>query len=249
MIYIRGDIHGETTFLWPDSVPCLKNLKTKEDYLLIAGDAGLVFAADKEGIKEEEKKLDELNEELSYTLLFIAGNHENYARLNHYPVQKWHGGNVHFIRPGIIHLMSGQVYTIDEKRIFTFGGGYSYDRAIRKGVNIDWWEEEIPSAKEYEEAAKNMAIEKEHGGVDVLVSHVPGARAQRVLMPNSTPYYKEAEMHSFIDYLCESLTPSRSYFGHLHIDNNRIPTCPNTIALCNDYYEIFSGECVSRTDY
>lgn len=61
--------------------------------------------------------------------LFIADK----ILLSHEPVYglswclKWHGGRVHKIRPSVIHLMRGQVFEIDGKRIFAFGGASSHD--------------------------------------------------------------------------------------------------------------------------
>ena len=63
----------------------------------------------------------------SFTTLFVDGNHENFDRLYEYPVEEWHGGKVHKIRPSVIHLMRGQIFEIEGKSIFTFGGASSHD--------------------------------------------------------------------------------------------------------------------------
>lgn len=60
-------------------------------------------------------------------LLFIDGNHENFERLYQYPIKEWHIGRAHEIRPHVLHLMRGQVFEIDGKKIFTFGGMSSHD--------------------------------------------------------------------------------------------------------------------------
>ena len=62
-----------------------------------------------------------------FTTLFVDGNHENFDRLYAYPVEEWHGGKVHKIRPSVIHMMRGQVFAIDGKSVFTFGGASSHD--------------------------------------------------------------------------------------------------------------------------
>ena len=51
--------------------------------------------------------------------------------LNSIPVEEWKDGKVQVIEPGIIHLMRGQVYKIDNNKFFTFGGGYLLDKANR----------------------------------------------------------------------------------------------------------------------
>lgn len=47
--------------------------------------------------------------------------------------------------------MRGQVYQIEGKRLFVFGGAYSIDRAYRD-LGFTWFKEELPLAEEYEEA-------------------------------------------------------------------------------------------------
>lgn len=60
-------------------------------------------------------------------------NHENFDRLMAYPVEEWHGGKIQRIRPSVIHLMRGQVFELEEKKLFTFGGASSHD--IDMGAN------------------------------------------------------------------------------------------------------------------
>ena len=52
-----------------------------------------------------------------FTTLFVDGNHENFDRLYAYPVEEWKGGKIHRIRPSVIHLMHGQVFTFEENKI------------------------------------------------------------------------------------------------------------------------------------
>ena len=56
----------------------------------------------------------------------------NFDRLYQYPVEDWHSGKVHKIRESVLHLMRGQVFEIEEKKIFSFGGASSHD--IQGGV-------------------------------------------------------------------------------------------------------------------
>lgn len=62
-------------------------------------------------------------------MLFIDGNHENFDKLNSYPIETWCGGKVHKIRNNVIHLMRGEVYCIEGNTIFVMGGGYSIDKS------------------------------------------------------------------------------------------------------------------------
>ena len=126
-IYVTGDIHGTpfprlNTKMFPDQ----KHL-TKDDYVIICGDFGVIW----NDTKTEKYLLDDLQER-NFTTLFVDGNHENFDRLNTYPVETWHGGKVHKIRPNVIHLMRGQVFHLQGKTFWTFGGARSHD--IRDGI-------------------------------------------------------------------------------------------------------------------
>ena len=57
-------------------------------------------------------------------------------------MEEWHGGKVHQIRESVIHLMRGEIFNIDNKKFFTFGGARSHD--IMDGIlNIDEYEKII----------------------------------------------------------------------------------------------------------
>jgi len=124
MIYVTGDIHGDISRFYTRNFPEKKGL-TKSDYLIICGDFGLVW--DYRGETPEEK--DRLNylDNMPCTVLFCDGNHENFDRLNQYPIGEWNGGLVHVLRPNVLHLMRGEVFDIDGRRTFAFGGAASHD--------------------------------------------------------------------------------------------------------------------------
>lgn len=121
MIYITGDTHCpfDISKFKPHYFPEGQTL-TKEDYVIICGDFGAVW----------DEMLPDLfwrdwSDSQPWTTLFVDGNHENFELLDDYPVSSWHGRKVHFIKESVIHLMRGQIYTIDGLTFFTFGGGYS----------------------------------------------------------------------------------------------------------------------------
>lgn len=98
---------------------------TKEDCVIICGDFGGIWNYGFENQKEAEA-LDWLDSR-PFTTLFVCGNHENFDRLYEYPVEEWHGGKVHKIRDSVLHMMRGQVFEIDDRKIFSFGGASSHD--------------------------------------------------------------------------------------------------------------------------
>lgn len=135
-IYVTGDTHRNLDTLklglFADKIPQL----TKDDYVIICGDFGGVWA---ERTLEDDLKI---FENLPFTVLFVDGNHENFWLLNSYPVTEWHGGKVHIIKPDIIHLMRGQVFELEGNTIFTFGGATSVDKAFRV-EGESWWAKEM----------------------------------------------------------------------------------------------------------
>ena len=99
--------------------------------------------------KKDQYWLDWL-ENKPFTTVFVDGNHENYKRLNIYSVKEWNGGKVHEIRPHILHLMIGEIFTIESRKFFAFGGASSHD--ISDGILCpDNWKEK---AKELERQGK-----------------------------------------------------------------------------------------------
>lgn len=102
MIYITGDCHADFTRFNTKIFPEQYEM-TKDDYVIICGDFGGVWNRFEEN-KHEKHWMDWL-EDRPFTTLFCEGNHENFDRLYSYSIEKWNGGNVHKIRPSVIHLM------------------------------------------------------------------------------------------------------------------------------------------------
>ena len=122
MVYITGDTHGDMRRF--DSSP-VKKLK-KGDPLIVCGDFGFIW----EGGEKEEKVLKKLGKK-KYNILFVDGTHENFDLLNKYPVSEWNGGKVRNICGNLYYLTRGQIFTIENKTFFTFGGGESSETQFR----------------------------------------------------------------------------------------------------------------------
>ncbi len=61
---------------------------------------------------------------LSFTILFVDGNHENFTLLNSYPIEEWHGGKVHKlnepIRKKFVMSMNKTYYRVFELKLDEF---------------------------------------------------------------------------------------------------------------------------------
>ncbi len=210
MIYITGDTHGlidfDKLYIFAKSHSEL----TKADYVIVAGDFGAVWSADT--LADDLRRYTEL----PFTTLFVDGNHENFDLLNAYPVETWKGGKVHKITHDIIHLMRGQMFTIDGKTIFTFGGATSVDKFMRiEGES--WWPQELPSYAELDEGIANL---KRRGGkVDFIVTHSCSERALAYpAIRNLAREKATCPEIGMLSYIEENVDFKHWYFGHFHTD-------------------------------
>ena len=233
MIYITGDTHSDFTRFSTDKFPIQKEM-TKNDYVIICGDFGGVWNYLVEGTYEKYW-LDWLNEK-NFTTLFVDGNHENFTRLYNYPIEEWHGGKVHKIRDSILHLMRGEIFDIDNKKFFIFGGAKSHD--IQEGIlNLDeeekiyqyrkrgayfrirdysWWDLELPTQDEMKNGINNL--EKINYKVDYIITHCCPTSVQAILSGGT---YKKDYLTDYLQEISEKCEFKKWYFGHYH-DNKQI---------------------------
>ncbi len=214
MIYITGDTHRELDIhtINPDEFVQGRNL-TRDDYVIIAGDFGCIWDG-AEGDNFWLKWIDSL----PWTTLFIDGNHENFDLLNSYPEKVWHGGKVHQIRDNIYHLKRGELFSIDDKQIFVFGGGFSHDYQYRV-EHRSWWKDELPTRQEVDHAIERL--DDIHWKVDYVITHdiyrssLFTYRYSWSMLPYGSNY---VDIHSFLDDINDRLDYKVWYHGHYHAD-------------------------------
>lgn len=242
-IWITGDIHGNPVerfstrrFLQQKDKELFP--EDKSSVIIICGDFGCVW--DFRGENAEEKDRLDWLENKPWTTVFVCGNHENHKRLTQYPVKEWNGGLVHEIRPHVLHLMRGEIYTIEEKKFFAFGGASSHD--IQDGIldrnnysseeefkhtykkwylqgkmfrvkDVSWWEEELPSESEMENGKTNL--NKYDYKVDYIITHSPSASTIALL---GHGLYEQDILTMYLEDIKSSTEFKRHYCGHMHID-------------------------------
>lgn len=214
MIYITGDVHCpvDVKKLNTKHFPEQKNM-TKEDYLIVCGDMGIVWAnPDSKGINEDiywQKWFNNKN----FTTVFVDGNHENHPFINSYPIVDFCGGKAHKIMDSVFHLIRGEIYTIDGKKFFCFGGAASHDKHHRK-EGISWWSEEIASMEEMNHGIDNL--EKHNNKIDYVITHCCSSTIQKEILD----YAEKDAMTSYFKFLEEEqkIEFTHWYFGHYHID-------------------------------
>ena len=219
MIHITGDTHGKRD--WGKIFMAYKHRHiAKGDYVIICGDFG--------GVWYGNGKDDELLNRYSkspFTILFIDGNHENFDKLYEYPVEDWNGGKVHKIRDNVLHLMRGQIFTIEDKTFFTLGGGTSIDKewrlqyerensSYKKPCKI-WWEQEIPTLGELGMATVNLL--KYRDNVDYIITHTMGNK----FMKQTLDFVKEESiLNEYLDIVMQTVEYKRWFCGHFHVDRD-----------------------------
>jgi predicted phosphodiesterase len=207
MIYVTGDTHGGLDFEKLDHGHFKEQSDlTKDDYVIVAGDFGFIWQGN-----EQQRRLLDLLDELSFSILFVDGNHENFELLNAYPLETWNGGAVHVINDSVIHLTRGQVFTLQGSTVFTFGGGYSMDKMWRKPY-VSWWPEEMPSAAHYREGIRNL--EQCNWQVDYVITHEGPVETVRSL----NRQFGNNDLCRFLQEVSEKLLFKKWYFGHYHLD-------------------------------
>ena len=238
MIYVTGDTHG-LPIKWVEQIePVLHG----GDTIIVCGDFGVGFWGG--CCPSDESFFDHIAAQL-YTVLFVDGNHENFTRLAQYPIEPWCSGQVHKLRPNLLHLMRGETYDIDGVTLFVFGGGYSLDRYLRQ-VGVSWWPQEMPSPEEYDAGRRNLqAIDHR---VDYIITHTLPSESVAYLatmfrrtIKGSVP--EEWPLNSFLDAIQSNTAYRHWYCGHFHVDAQ---LWRNQTVLFNTVRELESGKIVQQ---
>ena len=112
------------------------------------------------------------------------------------------GGNLY-------QLLRGEIYTIEGKTYFTFGGGESADKELRK-ENGTWWVQEQPTMLEMQYAVEQL--DKIKRTVDYVVTHQPTMTDMALLERKCAVN----PLSTFFDELSQNITYKKWYFGSLH---------------------------------
>lgn len=211
MIYVTGDTHIPIDIfkLSPSNFKEQSKM-TKDDFVIICGDFGGVWNDSGERGAEERFWVDWLNNK-PFTTLFVDGNHENHPLLNTYPVEERYGGKVHVIRNSVLHLMRGEIFTLDNKKFFCMGGATSIDRRSRT-PGISWWPEEMPSKREMDYALENL--ERNHWKIDYIITHC----GPESIVKSMSDLYEIDNLNQFFQVVYDQCEFKHWYFGHYHED-------------------------------
>lgn len=213
MIYLTGDTHGAFRRI---EYFCEKFQTTKEDILIILGDAGINYTS----FRADEMKKKFL-QSLPITIFAIHGNHEQ--RPQHiftYEEKLWHGGIVYVedLYPSILFAKDGEIFDFDGKKTIVIGGAYSIDKMRRLAFGDGWWEDEQPSdeIKAYVEKQLDDCGWK----VDVVLSHTVPEKYEpiEVFLQGVDQSKVDKSTEKWLGEIEEKLTYKKWYAGHYHTE-------------------------------
>lgn len=163
-------------------------------------------------------------------------SHVRLHRLDAYPEEIWHGGKINAIRPSVLHLRRGEIFNLEGKTFFAFGGARSHD--IKDGIlepeekekikrwnkeyksfrinKCTWWEQEMPTAAEMAYGLENL--KNHHNKVDYIITHCGPQNAVSVF---SDGLFQTDELTKYFLELSDTIDFSAWFFGHYH-DNRKI---------------------------
>jgi len=218
MVFVTGDTHSSND---SDKFNSFGEDLTKDDYVIVCGDFGYLWDS-----SEKEMELRKWLSDKPWTTLFVDGNHENFDLLEELEEVEMFGSVVGKVTDSIYHLKRGQIYNIEGKNLFTFGGGLSIDKEWRyhyernNGVKI-WWEQEMPTRTQKALGIANTcAYAIMNKPIHFILTHTCPAHILPQVVQNNkgitdAENYLE-EIHRILNEEVTGEKYSHWYFGHFH---------------------------------
>lgn len=251
-IYLTGDKHRNFTSV--ESF-CKREKTTKEDTLIVLGDAGVNYTGTQDDLKYKKYL-----ESLPITFMFIRGNHEMRPSQITYQT-RWNYHNqikgpflIEPEFPSLLFAKDGEFYMVvnenkEIRPIFVCGGAYSIDKTYRLANHLRWFSDEQLTQVEMqcvEKHFQNISVltnsETPHKELAVLTHTCPRSVVPRhALMPGIDSSLEDWSMENFFDSLKDELgsLPFTWYCGHFHVDEtNRIGDNQNFRFMYHDFIEL-----------
>lgn len=198
MIYFISDIHGDVNF---GGLREYFNIATEKDLLIILGDIGLAF-----GNTDENKKFTDYFLSANKNIAILDGNHENFEYLKSFPEEEWNGGKIRRLSEYIVLLQRGNIFRIEDKTFFTFGGCKSSPKWKEMGL---WYFGEEPNADELNLAYNNL--KKHNNSIDYILTH----KYEQI---SPTRGVVCAGLQELTKYIEDNVKFKYWYAGHWHIN-------------------------------
>ena len=213
MIYLTGDTHGNF-----DRIRrfCELNNTTKDDVLIILGDAGINYYLNK-----RDYKLKQELQNLPITLFCIHGNHEERPEnINTYKLNVLFDNLVYQEPefPDLKFAIDGLIYNIKGKDCLVLGGAYSVDKWYRLQMGWQWFESEQISDMRKLEIEDYLTVRKFK--TDYVFSHTCpyNTRPTHMFLRSIDQSTVDSSMEVWLQKIADRLTFKHWYFGHYHDD-------------------------------
>ena len=197
MVYITGDIHGDTT---PVYALINKFQPTEEDIIVLLGDVGVNYT----GEMRDRLMKQELSR-MKRAFFCIHGNHENRPQnIGTYQEKEWHGGRVLYEDdfPKLLFPVDGDIFDLEGKQCIVIGGAYSVDKFYRLYRGYGW------------------GVRTHH--IDVVFSHTCPYKYAPIecFLPGIDQSTVDNSTEHWLDTIEEMLDYKAWYLGHWHINKH-----------------------------
>lgn len=212
-IYITGDKHG----VYDDVFEfCYKYETTRDDILIILGDAGINYFLDDKDYILKNSLL-----QLPITLFCIHGNHEERPEnITSYKTKLFNNGIIYYEidYPNILFAKDGEIYSFNNKKVLVIGGAYSVDKYYRLMKGYNWYESEQPN-EEIKRRVKTKLIIN-NNKVDIVLSHTCPYKylPYEAFLESIDQSTVDNSTEIFLDEIENNIMYNKWYCGHYHID-------------------------------
>lgn len=225
-VFITGDTHQSVDILkLSSSVFKVGKELTKDDILIITGDAGFCWSCGTEP-RGEEKFWRNWISNKPWTTFCTLGNHENYNLIKEFPIVEFHGAPAIKITDSLFYEIRGEIYTFNNKTFLSFGGADSTDIGWRR-KGVSWWEEEAITQEQVDNVLEKLKLY--NNKVDYVLTHTGGSEVCRTLG------FEPRGSDLMLDKVLEKVEYKYHYCAHYHED---IIINDRTRILFNDIIEI-----------
>jgi len=224
MFYLTGDTHSDVVCRIKTWIDLYYEDTYEDNYLIILGDFGLIWHSNPTEFELVQIELiNKLCLETKLTLLFLDGNHENFERLEKFPIIEWNGGRVGKISPFIFHLQRGESYKVSEYaenwRFVVLGGADSHDKEWRVKPEAFlkygklWWPQERISDKDVDNTLEQL---NEYDCKVILTHDCPSTIYSMIYA--ETPKQSNHQLQKVFDEVYNRGKNSYWFFGHQHLN-------------------------------
>lgn len=216
-IYVTGDTHGNFDWLpkW-----CEENHTTKDDKLIILGDAGILYYGSR---KKKEIHVKNLISDCPITLWCVRGNHEARPQsrqgMKHIKIGEGQRDIMFYepSYPNIYYAQDGAVMTLENGKRFLFiGGAYSIDKDYRLAMGWRWFEDEELDDHEMSDIQNKIVGQS----FDCVFTHTCPLswRPYDKFLSGIDESAVSKRMEVFLEDISNSISFSNWFFGHYHCD-------------------------------